>query len=265
VVADRPGVADRLGVDELAEGVRPCPGSRDRRGARPPAAGTSRSGRRPCAAARWNGGSAARSPRWWPGGSVAEQRADAPERLVAGRRLGHVGLDRGVAVRRRACQLGLDRGSERRLVGDAHGRVAGRRRPCRLERGDHGAGVGLGLLDVGLVERLDAQDDAGQRGRDLPAHELGADLDLRADVDADDRMAGRGQLHQASVDVRADGRIGTGRTGERDADEDAVVAVRAGRRAARRPPEPRRRRRPGSGWRRAATLRYWPPCRCSRR
>src|SRR4029079_2834227 len=49
----------------------------------------------------------------------------------------------------------------------------------------------LGLLDVGLVERVDAQDRARDRGRDLPADELGAEVDRVGQLDPDDRMAGR--------------------------------------------------------------------------
>ena len=44
-----------------------------------------------------------------------------------------------------------------------------------------GPGELLGFLDVGLVERVDAEDGAGDRGGDLPADELGAEVDRVGD------------------------------------------------------------------------------------
>ena len=62
---------------------------------------------------------------------------------------------------------------------------------ARPWRGRHASA--FGLLDVGLVERVDAQHDAGDRGGDLPTDELPADIDRVGDRDADDRMAGGGK------------------------------------------------------------------------
>ena len=81
-------VARGLGVDELAEGVRPA---RDRpvgRVVRRSAGGTSRSARRPCAAGRSSAGSAGRSRPSWRGRSG---RAAAPGCGRAPRRASGVG------------------------------------------------------------------------------------------------------------------------------------------------------------------------------
>ena len=103
----------------------------------------------------------------------------------------------------------------------------------------------LGFLDVGLVERVDAQDRARDGGRDLPADELGAEVDRVGELDPDDRMAGR--LERRCQRALAAAAI---RAGQRDPDERPVGAVRVDRcRSARG--------RPGRSRRRA--------CRCSRR
>ena len=97
----------------------------------------------------------------------------------------------------------------------------------------------LGLLDVGLVERVDPEDRPGDRGGDLPADELGAEVDRVGDLDPDDRMAGRlegvGQgvargpvrLRQREPDerpVRAVGLDRAERLGVDRHDPDAVLA-----------------------------------------
>ena len=218
---------------------RPCRGCPDRRGARLPAAGTSRSGRRPCGAGRWSGGSAARSRR----SSRGESRRAAPSGCRTARRRAPGSGRCRPGWRRSRSATGWPGGLFRapaRAASSATARPHRRRhrrlRPTRMC--EDGAGVGLRFLDVRLIERIDPQDGARERGRDLPAHELGAELDRRVDGDADDRVAGGGQLGQPSVHVRADGRVRSGRAGQRDPDEDAVVAVgRTARRAARRRPE----------------------------
>ena len=48
----------------------------------------------------------------------------------------------------------------------------------------------LGLLDVRLVERIDAQDDARDRRRDLPADHLAREVHRVVELDADDRLPG---------------------------------------------------------------------------
>ena len=77
----------------------------------------------------------------------------------------------------------------------ARDRLGGRRRPLAcspaLADAQHVAGELLGLLDVGLVERVDAEDRPGDRGGDLPADELGAEIDRVGELDPDHRVAGR--------------------------------------------------------------------------
>ena len=86
--------------------------------------------------------------------------------------------------------------------------------------GQHGPGQLLGLLDVGLVERVDAQDGAGDGGRDLPAHELGAEVDRVVDGDPDDRVSGLGEGGRQRR-PRAGGAVGQG-----DPDEGAIRSRR---------------------------------------
>ncbi len=86
---------------------------------------------------------------------------------------------------------------------------------------EHPLGVLLGLGDVGLVEGVDAQADAGDRGGELPAEELGRHPGGVVEADVDERMAGPGQGAQLGVDVDVPLAV-AGRT---QADEDAIVAV----------------------------------------
>ena len=65
-----------------------------------------------------------------------------------------------------------------------------RRRPGAARSGEHAPGQLLRLLDVRLVERVDAQDDAGDRRRDLPADDLAGEVDRVVELDPDDRVAG---------------------------------------------------------------------------
>ena len=81
--------------------------------------------------------------------------------------------ERGVAVEGEAVAAG-DRLGGGRSVRRAPVAVA----PC-LEQV---AGQLLGLFDVGLVERVDAEDGPGDRDRDLPADELGAEIDRVGDA-----------------------------------------------------------------------------------
>ena len=86
-------------------------------------------------------------------GDRAQQRRQraARGRLAPPSRIGIVGVDLDRAV-----------GEDRRAFGQRS--VAGLVEQL--------AGVVLGLLDVGLVERVDAEHPAGDRGRVLPDHEL---------------------------------------------------------------------------------------------
>ena len=60
------------------------------------------------------------------------------------------------------------------------------RRHVTLQNGARGV---LRLLHVRLVERVDPQDRAGDRGRDFPAHEFGPERRRLREVDFDDRGA----------------------------------------------------------------------------
>ena len=53
------------------------------------------------------------------------------------------------------------------------------------------ARLDLARLDIGLVERIDADDRAGDRGRHLPAEKLLAELQRSRDRDAHNRVPGR--------------------------------------------------------------------------
>ena len=87
---------------------------------------------------------------------------------------------------------------------------------------EHVAGELLRLLDVGLVERVDAEDRPGDRGRDLPADELPAEVDRVGERDADHRVAALrecvGEGRPAAVAAAV----------ERDAHEHPVIAVGLG-------------------------------------
>jgi hypothetical protein len=84
---------------------------------------------------------------------------------------------------------------------------------------EHVARQLLGLLDVRLVEGVDAEDDAADGGGDLPADELAPEVDRVGDGDPDDWMAGG----LDGVRERVPATVGA--TIERDADEHPVVPV----------------------------------------
>ena len=90
-----------------------------------------------------------------------------------------------------------------------------------LPGSEEGGGVLLGAGDVGLVERIDAEDDPGGRRGQLPAKELRADLEGVLHGDADDRVS----RILESVEVHVVRPV----TLERDGNEDAVRAVHGGR------------------------------------
>jgi hypothetical protein len=71
--------------------------------------------------------------------------------------------------------------------------------PVFLERRGQFAGLDLGGLDVGLVERIDAEHGAGDRGRHLEAEEFLADMVDRFHHDAHHRMAGLFQRGEFGV------------------------------------------------------------------
>ena len=119
------------------------------------------------------------------------------------------------------------------LVGRDH-RLLLRQRSGLLERRGQLPGLDLGGLDVGLVERIDAEHGAGHRGRHLEAEEFLADMVDRFHDDANHRMAGLFQRGELGVMRRVVFAFGA------DIDEEAVVAVERGRRRAFR-------RRSGSG------------------
>ena len=164
-------------------------------------------------------------------------------------------------ARRHCCRRYRDRPPTVDITGSSAGSAAG-----LLERRGQFAGLDLGGLDVGLVERIDAEHRAGDRGRHLEAEELLADMVDRFHDDAHDGMAGlfqRGELVVMRGVVFAFGP---------DVDEEAVVAVERRHR-------PAVRRRSGSGpclpcrWiprsaarprrrnRRSSSTTGWSPCR----
>ena len=104
-------------------------------------------------------------------------------------------------------------------------RRVGRRLPV-AQRGQHARRGLLGGGHVRLVERVDADGGAGDRGRELPAEELAAQPFAGRDDQVDDRMAGGRQR----VELRVGARSPVARRVMREADEDAIVAVDARRR-----------------------------------
>ncbi len=109
-------------------------------------------------------------------------------------------------------------GDRRRLIGE---------RAALLVLLQHGLGVVLRLLDVRLVERVDAEVRACHRGRELPAEELGGEVVLVDEVERDHRMSGSLQ--------RVDGAIELGVIADAQRHEEAVVGVDGrARRSARR-------------------------------
>ena len=135
----------------------------------------------------------------------------------------------GLAQRRRIGFVGVEIG----FVG-RHDRLLRRQRARLLERAGQLARLDLGCLDVGLVERIDAEDGAGHRRRHLEAEELLADMVDRLHDDADHGMAGRLQRGEFFVMRGVVFALGA------DVDEEAVVAVESRDR-------PAARRRSGSG------------------
>src|SRR6185503_6638532 len=59
----------------------------------------------------------------------------------------------------------------------------------------------LCLLDIGFIERVNIENSACRRGRDLPAHELGTDRGRRLYTDSDDRESGRTEPFHLAVAV----------------------------------------------------------------
>ena len=99
-------------------------------------------------------------------------------------------------------------------------RRLGRQRAGLLVRGRQFAGFALARFDVGLIERIDADDRAGDGSRDLEAEKFLADMFGQFQLDAHHRMAGRLQLRKLGLVS------GIGFTIEREIDEEAIVAVK---------------------------------------
>ncbi len=129
-------------------------------------------------------------------------RADAPEmRAQDADRVGALQLGRVARVREEAeCAV---RG-ERLLVGQGAGLVVGVGKLLRLE---------LARLDVGLVEGVDADDRACNRGRHLPAEELLHDRLRVRKRDRDHRLPCLGQRLDRRVLLRV-GLVGKAEIGE---------------------------------------------------
>ena len=99
----------------------------------------------------------------------------------------------------------------------------------------------LAGLDIGLIERIDAEDRAGDRGGDLPAEEFLADVIAIGDGDAHDRMPARSSAATASscfgirfarqpqIDEQAIRAVDVGRAQRLGVDRDEALALLAGR------------------------------------
>ena len=91
--------------------------------------------------------------------------------------------------------------------------------PSLLERRGQLPGLDLGVLDVGLVERIDAEHGASDRGRELEPEEFLPDMLDRFHDDPDDRMPGSFQRDQRVVMLSVVFAFGA------QVDEEAVIAV----------------------------------------
>ena len=96
-------------------------------------------------------------------------------------------------------------------------RLLGGQRAGLLEGGRQLAGLHLARFDVGLIERIDADDRARDGGRDLEAEEFLADMLGGFLHDADDRVSGRFQRRQLGLVFRSP------LAGEPQVDEEAVL------------------------------------------
>ena len=239
VGGDRRVVAVGLRVDELAEGVRPAGdvavgrvvGGELEEPARRGAALVELAGRveeaRPVASGR---GAA---------GRVAEPPADAGHRDVAGLGWSDERLEGEVSPGRTLGEVLAEAVGEGGVVeGDrGNGRCG---RPSALGSLEEIASELLRLLDVWLVERVDAEDDPGDGGGDLPADELAAQVDRVGDRDADHRVAAPqervGQGVAAAVRAAVEGEayedpvcvVGLGRADRFEVDRHDPDAVLAG-------------------------------------
>ena len=120
------------------------------------------------------------------------------------------------------------------------------RRPCRLVAVEQDSRGVLGLLHVRLVERIDAEERAGDGRRDFPSDELRAERRRLRQLDLARSARPRPSARRRPVVARPR----RGEPCEPEADEEAIAAVVGRlRRAARRRSERRRCR----------------ACRCSRR
>ena len=110
--------------------------------------------------------------------------------------------------------------------------VSGGSVPLRSIGGGQLARLVLAGLDVGLIERIDAEDRARDRGGELPAEEFLADVIAVGDGDAHDRLPGALERGDRVILLRV--RFAR----QPQIDEQPVLAVDLGRpRAARRRPE----------------------------
>ena len=105
--------------------------------------------------------------------------------IAIGAGLAQVG---GIAVV--GIEIGLGRGDDRLFRGQLAGLFEGRGQLARLD---------LGGLDVGLIERVDAEHGARHRGRHFEPEKFLADMVDRFHDDADDRMPGRLQRGELRV------------------------------------------------------------------
>ena len=154
--AQRLQVAVGLRVDQRAERIGLAGDLEVVAPRRARAAGSGRRAGRPCGTGPWSAGSAGRSPRSSRRRSCAITPRAAPTRRLDGAVVGEVAHDRQVpGGARPSSSVG------QRAVG----------KPSGVPSLEHLRGVVLRLLDVGLVERVDAQRPARDRGRELGEEE----------------------------------------------------------------------------------------------
>ncbi len=140
-------------------------------------------------------------------GPVAQQAPDPAERRIAGRSRGDERLEAEVGRRLAAGQMAGQLGNDALVRrGEPQGGIAVQdepvatghwcRRGCRvrlaaLATSQQVAGELLRFLDIGLVERVDAENRAGDGRRHLPADGFRPQVDRVAKLDPDDRAARR--------------------------------------------------------------------------
>ena len=144
-------------------------------------------------------------------------------RIVAGADAAEMGLERrGQAGRRGRQRRRVPRVGEEAEAAVGEKRLLLRQCPGLLVGRGQIAGLDLARLDIGLVERVDADDRAGDRGRHLPAEEFLSELHRVGDDDPHHRLARRFERGDRVL------LLGILVSGEPQIGEEPVVAVDRG-------------------------------------